>query len=89
MILFPLNAKKVRADESSAEEISKAQQVSGQLFPVVKAVPSIEARVPTAEEKKFQAYHSLRKARANKRLIGIREKKAKEAAEALDAPKKK
>ena len=84
-----MNSKKVRAGESSAEEISKAQQVSGQLFPALKLSKLRESRVPTAEEKKFHAFHSLRKARANKRLIGIREKKAKEAAEALDAPKKK
>ena len=68
-----------------------AHQVTDTIFPIVKTKASRfkVARVPTEEEKKFNAYHSLRRARANKRLIGIREKKAKEAAESLDAPKKK
>lgn len=87
--MFPLNSKKPRAGESSAEEISKAQQVMGTIFPVIKKRNTKVARVPTDEEKRFNAFHSLRRARANKRLVGIREKKAKEAAESLDAPKKK
>ncbi|OTF73321.1 60S ribosomal protein L13-like protein, partial [Euroglyphus maynei] len=92
LILFPKNAKKLRAGESSAEEIKLAQQVTGTIFPIVKnkkSLKSEKSRVPTEEEKKFNAYHSLRRARANKRLIGVREKKEKEAAESLDAPKKK
>lgn len=92
MILFPLNSKKPRKEESSAEEIKLAQQLSGTIFPIVhnkKSLKSEKARVPTEEEKKFNAYHTLRRARSNARLIGVREKKAKEAAESLDAPKKK
>ena len=89
LILFPLNSKKPRSDESSAEEISKAQQLTGAIFPVIKSKRTKKARVPTADEKKFNAFHSVQRSLANKRLIGIREKKAKEAAESLDAPKKK
>lgn len=47
-----------------------------------------KARVITEEEKKFKAFASLRMARANARLFGIRAKRAKEAAEA-DVEKKK
>lgn len=92
LILFPLNSKKPRSEESSAEELKLAQQLRGTILPIVKnkkSFKSEKARVPTAEEKKFHAYHTLRRARSNKRLVGIREKKAKEAAESLDAPKKK
>ena len=89
LILFPLNSKKPRADESSPEEISKAQQLTGTILPVLKNKRTKKSRVPTAEEKKFNAFHSSQRALANKRLVGIREKKAKEAAESLDAPKKK
>lgn len=91
LILFPLNSKKPRKGESSEEEIKMAQQLTGTIFPIVKnnkSLKSEKSRVPSEQEKKFQAFHSLRRARANKRLVGIREKKAKEAAEALDAPKK-
>lgn len=87
-----MNSKKPRTGESSAEEIKLAQQLTGTLLPLVrnkKSLKSEKARVPTEEEKKFHAFHTLRRARANKRLVGIREKKAKEAAESLDAPKKK
>ena len=89
LILFPLNSKKPRSEESSAEEISKAQQLTGTILPVIKNKRTKKARLPTAEEKKFNAFHSTQRALANKRLVGIREKKAKEAAESLDAPKKK
>lgn len=47
-----------------------------------------KARVITEEEKKFKAFASLRMARANARLFGIRAKRAKEAAE-QDVEKKK
>jgi len=47
-----------------------------------------KARVLTEEEKSFKAFASLRMARANARLFGIRAKRAKEAAE-QDVEKKK
>lgn len=47
-----------------------------------------KARMITEEEKKFKAFASLRMARANARLFGIRAKRAKEAAE-QDVEKKK
>lgn len=52
-----------------------------------------KARVVTEEEKKFSAYITLRKARADARLVGIRAKRIKDAAENPDdvtkAPKEK
>lgn len=47
-----------------------------------------KARVISEDEKKFKAFASLRMARANARLFGIRAKRAKEAAE-QDVEKKK
>jgi len=91
LILFPLNAKKARKGDASAEEQKLAHQLLGSILPVRRGkqyVKSESARKPSEEEKKFSAYHSVRKARANARLIGKRAKKAKEAAESLDAPKK-
>ena len=47
-----------------------------------------KARVVSEDEKNFKAFASLRMARANARLFGIRAKRAKEAAE-QDVEKKK
>lgn len=47
-----------------------------------------KARVISEDEKNFKAFASLRMARANARLFGIRAKRAKEAAE-QDPEKKK
>ena len=92
LIVFPIDKKKPRKGDASLEEQKVAQQLVGTVLPL-KRVKSFlkreKARVPTEDEKKFAAVHSLRKARANARLIGVRAKKAKEAAESLDAPKKK
>merc|ERR1712154_33948 len=40
-----------------------------------------KARVPSADEKKHKTFVALRQARVNKKLQGMREKKAREAAE--------
>jgi large subunit ribosomal protein L13e len=90
LILFPHNAKKPHKGDSSAEELKLASQLKGVVMPIRQNNARIveKARVPTAEEKKFQAYRTTSVARANKRLLGMRQKKAKEAAESLDAPKK-
>lgn len=40
-----------------------------------------KARVPTEEEKNFGAFTAQRKARIDAKLVGIRAKRAKEAAE--------
>ncbi|CAG2110264.1 unnamed protein product, partial [Medioppia subpectinata] len=91
LVVFPLKAKKPRKGDASAEEQKLAHQLVGTLLPVrrgKKYVKSEKARAVTDEEKKFAAFHTLRKARSNARLVGKRAKKAKEAAESLDAPKK-
>lgn len=49
-----------------------------------KAFVKAKARVITEEEKKFSAYVALRKARADARLVGIRAKRVKDAAENPD-----
>lgn len=49
-----------------------------------KAALKSKARVITEEEKKISAYVTLRKARADARLVGIRAKRVKDAAENPD-----
>lgn len=66
-----------------------ATQLKGVIMPVRKRVKVEKARKPTEEERKFPAYVTLRVARADKRYFGKRAKKAKEAAESLEAGPKK
>ncbi|KAF2897651.1 hypothetical protein ILUMI_08518 [Ignelater luminosus] len=87
LILFPINNKKIKAGEASEEEQKLATQLKGEILPIKQMKVKTRARVPTEEEKKFDAFATLRKARADARLIGIRAKRQKEAAEAIDNKK--
>lgn len=59
-----------------------ATQVKGEVMPVGHKTPAkAKARVISEEEKKVSVYVTLRKARADARLVGIRAKRIKEAAE--------
>ena len=88
LILFPINEKKIRKGESTVEECKLATQLKGTVMPIKQEQPVIEYREITKEEKKFNAFATLRRARADARLVGIRAKRAKENAEnAEEAPK--
>ncbi|KAF5099894.1 hypothetical protein D0Z00_001486 [Geotrichum galactomycetum] len=81
LILFPRKA--------SAEEVAAATQAStAAVFPIVQAAPESAPRAITEEGKAFKAYRALREARSDARYKGIREKRAKDRAEA-EAEKKK
>lgn len=82
LILFPIhNKKKLRAGEATEEERKVATQLEGEVLPIRQDSIRAKARIPTEEEKKFEAYVTLRKARADARLVGIRAKRIKEASE--------
>jgi large subunit ribosomal protein L13e len=81
LILFPLNSKKPWKGDSSADEVKLASQLQGPVLPIRQPARKEKARVPTEEEKSFSAFNALRKARTDARLVGIRAKRAKEAAE--------
>ncbi|GFT23851.1 60S ribosomal protein L13 [Nephila pilipes] len=90
LILFPHKLAKPRKGDATAEEIKMATQLQGVVMPIKRHVKHVEKpRKPTEEEKKFQAYATLRNARSEARLWGMRQKKAKEAAESLEAGPKK
>jgi len=90
LILFPLKAKNPKKGDASAEELKLATQLRGVVMPIHQKVKKEKARKITDEEKKFKAYVTLRTERANQRLKGYREKKAREAAEeGLGGPAKK
>uniref|UniRef100_A0A8B9SRL5 Large ribosomal subunit protein eL13 n=1 Tax=Anas platyrhynchos TaxID=8839 RepID=A0A8B9SRL5_ANAPL len=88
LILFPRKPSAPKKGDSSAEELKMATQLSGPVMPIRNVFKREKARVITEEEKNFKAFASLRMARANARLFGIRAKRAKEAAE-QDVEKKK
>uniref|UniRef100_A0ABK0M8E7 60S ribosomal protein L13 n=1 Tax=Rattus norvegicus TaxID=10116 RepID=A0ABK0M8E7_RAT len=79
LILFPRKPSAPKKGDSSAEELKLATQLTGPVMPI---------RNVYKKEKNFKAFASLRMARANARLFGIRAKRAKEAAE-QDVEKKK
>ncbi|XP_066250842.1 large ribosomal subunit protein eL13 [Euwallacea similis] len=82
LILFPVHQKaKLRAGEATEEERKVATQLTGEVLPIKQTAVRSKARVPTEEEKAYTAYVTLRKARADARLVGIRAKRAKDAAE--------
>merc|ERR1712176_951995 len=87
-VLFPLNAKKPRKGEATAEEVSKAVQLAGEVMPVKSQPKRPRAMEITEDMKNFKALQTIRQARAYKRLHGIRAKKAADA-EADDLAKKK
>lgn len=85
VVIFPRNVKKPKAFESSAEEVKTATQKMGALLPLVKEKPALTLTKITAELKAAPAYAKLRVERMNKRQIGPRAKKAKEAAKEAEA----
>merc|ERR1711874_162970 len=68
LILFPLNSKKPRKGDATAEELSKAVQLAGAVMPVKPVVKRVRAMEVTDDLKKFQAFQTIRQARAYKRL---------------------
>eukprot|EP00112_Aurelia_sp_Birch-Aquarium-sp1_P017601 Seg4095.3 transcript_id=Seg4095.3/GoldUCD/mRNA.D3Y31 product="60S ribosomal protein L13" pseudo=true protein_id=Seg4095.3/GoldUCD/D3Y31 len=81
LILFPRKANKPKQGDSDAAELAMATQLQGQVLPILQTKQAEKARKVTDEEKKLSVFQSMRIARANARLIGIRAKRAKEAAE--------
>ncbi|XP_015061851.1 60S ribosomal protein L13-1 [Solanum pennellii] len=79
LVIFPRHAKKVKAGDSSAEELANATQVQGPYLPIVREQPAIELVKVTDEMKSFKAYGKLRIERTNARHFGARLKRAAEA----------
>lgn len=85
LIVFPRKANKPRAGDASKEELAQATQLSGEIIPLTKPT-GVQFVAVTDEMKAFNAHSTLRIARNDARLKGIREKKAKGgAAEKQDA----
>ncbi|KAK9363427.1 ribosomal protein L13e [Lipomyces starkeyi] len=89
LILFPRKAGKPKKGDSDVSELAAATQVStAAVLPIGQPALESEPRIVTEEGKAFNAYTTLRKARSDARLVGVREKRAKAKAEEA-ADKKK
>jgi len=81
LILFPKKASKPNKGDSSPEEVKLAQQLRGPVLPIKKSSRREKVRVITDNMKDLDVYCHLRRVRADKRLKGKREKRAKDAAD--------
>ncbi|CAF0967639.1 unnamed protein product [Rotaria sordida] len=88
LILFPLKTDKPKKNDAKPEELKLAVQLKKRVMPVKQRTTREKARPINDVDMKFQAFQALRMARADAKLIGQREKKAKQAAEDEKKPKK-
>jgi len=80
LVIFPRHARKVKAGDSTLEELATATQVQGDYMPIARGEKrSFEVMKVTDEMKVFKAYGKLRVERMNQRQLGARLKKAAEA----------
>lgn len=90
LVVFPKKSKAPKKGDSSAADCAAAsQQCVAGAFPIVNAVVAEGPRKITEEDKKFQAYSTLRKLAGVQRHAGIRAKRAIEKAEQEAASGKK
>ena len=66
---------------SQASELELVKQLQGHILPITPMTMPIKARKITEEERNVSVFRSMRVARANKRLLGIRAKRAKDKAQ--------
>lgn len=86
LIVFPRKAGKPKKGDSSAEDLKAA--TTRETLPLPEIYPAEKPRKITAEEREFQAFRTLRIARANQRHEGVRKiRQAKKEEE--EANKKK
>jgi|UniRef100_A0ACD5TBI1 large subunit ribosomal protein L13e len=80
LVIFPRRARKVKAGDSTPEELANATQVQGDYMPIARGEQRVIDVVKVTDEMKaFKAYGKLRVERMNQRQLGARLKKAAEA----------
>merc|ERR1719453_2393462 len=83
LVVFPRRMKKPKAGDGKAEELSKAEQLTGNVQPIAKASPRCKAQKDDSKAK--SAYTTMRIARSDAKYVGVREKRAKEKEEKAKA----
>uniref|UniRef100_W5UDP8 60S ribosomal protein L13 n=1 Tax=Ictalurus punctatus TaxID=7998 RepID=W5UDP8_ICTPU len=90
LIVFPTNENKPKKGDANAADLKSTAQtlsVAG-AFPITQTLEVVSERAISADEKTASAYKTLRNARSKAKYAGIRDKRAKDKAEA-EAEKKK
>ncbi|OQS01261.1 60S ribosomal protein L13 [Achlya hypogyna] len=83
LVVFPRKRiSKPKNGDASAEELKSVVQHKGALFPIARASTEVATAKITEEMKNDSVVKTLRLARADARLVGLRKKKAAEKAEA-------
>ena len=65
-----------------------AVQLKGPVMPICQPRPVAQARAVTEDEKKYSVFEAVRQARADQRLLGVRERRAQKKAEEEKMKKK-
>ena len=76
LVVFPRKTKKTKAGDTAVDQASKVAQLKGTVVPIRRVSVKSQARAITDQERKVSAYATLRKARSDARLVGIRKKRA-------------
>ena len=76
LVVFPRKTKKPKTGDTPVDQASKVPQLKGALVPLKRVATKAQSRAITEEERKVSAYETLRKARSDARLVGIRKKRA-------------
>ena len=66
-----------------------ATQLKGEILPFQQPAPKYKSRAITGDEKKYSVFEAMRVVRADAKLVGVREKRARQKAEEADKLKKK
>merc|ERR1712025_410921 len=89
LIVFPKKQSKPKQGDSEEADLSVAAQLQGPILPIVAPQPDNKARAITVEEKARSVFRTMRVARSNARLIGVRAKRAKQAEADAEMKKQK
>merc|ERR1712002_31487 len=79
LIIFPRKLSQPKQGDSELNELEMASQLLGPVLPIVDLPPEMKSRPITDEERKLSAFQTLRQAKANARLIGVRAKRVEQA----------
>eukprot|EP00941_MAST-03F_sp_MAST-3F-sp1_P002208 g2208.t1 len=90
LVVFPRRRGKYKKGDSTKEELAQASQLQGPLMKVQNDKNAEDGMMNLAEVQALHnAYKTVRQARTDARLVGKREKAAREAEEAAKQKKKK
>jgi len=76
LVVFPRKTKKPKTGDTPVDQATKVAQLKGTVVPIRRVAVKSQHRAITDQEKKVSAYVTLRKARSDARLVGIRKKRA-------------